>query len=465
VGEAVAAAEAGDKAAARRRLTAAAAACPRSAAPWRELAGLDALENDWSGAAEHARRAVEIGASDEHAWRVLATARFVTHDDLGALDAWNHAGEPRADLIDIKGLQHTRYLVVSDAIGVRPKQLLTADAIRLAQKRVRDVPAVAAARVTYHPTEEGRAQIDASILERDRAPLTYPAWIGIGAGALTNREAAVTFTNVSGGGDAVTVTWRWWEHRPMIAASYAAPGPGGIWTIDASRETQTFGAGASEETRTRAGVQIGNWIGQRVKVSGGAGIERWTDRGRAASVTGAAEFWPVVDRVALEGRVTAWRGGGDPFSAAAAVARFRSKSAATGTVWLLDAGYRIATQSSPASVWPGADTGHARDVLLRAHPLLDEGIVTGGVFGRRVSSASAELQHWIVPRMRPFRLAPAAFVDVARATRGLPTTDTRVQVDAGVGLRLSLFGMGVLRIDAAHGLRDGRDALSVGWQR
>jgi len=30
---------------------------------------------------------------------------------------------------------------------------------------------------------------------------------------------------------------------------------------------------------------------------------------------------------------------------------------------------------------------------------------------------------------------------------------------------LSLLGMGVLRIDAAHGLRDGRSALSVGWQR
>jgi len=47
----------------------------------------------------------------------------------------------------------------------------------------------------------------------------------------------------------------------------------------------------------------------------------------------------------------------------------------------------------------------------------------------------------------------------------LPTTDTRIQLDAGIGVRLSLFGMGVLRIDAAHGLRDGRDALSIGWQR
>jgi len=464
VDEAVAAAAA-DKGAARQRLTAAVAACPGSAAPWRELAGLDALENNWADAAAHARRAVDLDPADAHAWRVLATARFVTHDDLGALGAWNRIGEPRADLIDIKGLAHTRYRVVSDAIGLRPKQLVTADALRLAQQRVRDVPAVAAARVSYHPTEEGRAQIDAAVLERDRAPLTWPAWLGIGAGALANREATAVFTNVSGGGDAVTATWRWWEHRPMIGASYAAPGPGGIWTIDASRETQTFGTAAVEETRTRAGLQIRNWIGQRARVSGGVGLERWSDRGRSASFAAAAEFWPLVDRLAIEGRATGWRGGGDPFSTAAAIARFRSKTASTATVWLLDAGYRIASESSPPSVWPGGDTGHARDVLLRAHPLLDGGIITGGVFGRRVASGSAELQHWIAPRTRPFRFAPAAFVDVARATRGLPTTDTRVQVDAGGGIRLSLFGMGVLRIDAAHGLRDGRSALSIGWQR
>ena len=251
----------------------------------------------------------------------------------------------------------------------------------------------------------------------------------------------------------------------MIGASYAAPGPGGIWTIDASRETQTFGTAAIEETRTRAGLQIRNWIGQRARVSGGVGLERWTDRGRSASFAAAAEFWPLVDRLAIEARTTGWRGGGDPFSTAAAIARFRSKTASTATVWLLDAGYRIASESSPASVWPGGDTGHARDVLLRAHPLLDGGIITGGVFGRRVASGSAELQHWIAPRTRPFRFAPAAFVDVARATRGLAATDTRVQVDAGGGIRLSLFGMGVLRIDAAHGLRDGRSALSIGWQR
>ena len=466
VERAVALADSGDRPAARQALEASIEACPGASAPWRELAGLDAVEGKWNDAASHAQRAVELEARDEHAWRVLATARFVLHRDLAALDAWNRIGEPRADVVDIKGLDRTRYLAVSDAIGIAPRQLLTAEALRVGERRVRDLPAIAAARVTYHPTEGGRAQVDASVVERDAAPVTAASWLGIGAGALLNREAAVTFANVSGGGDAATATWRWWEHRPMIAVTYAAPGPGGVWTLGASRETQTFGGPQiTEETRTRTGIEIANWIDERTRVAGGAALERWTDRGRSAAFTAAVAFWPLVDRLAFEGRATTWHGGGESFSSSAVTARFRSKAVTAGNVWLFEGGYRAATASSPASVWPGADTGHARDVLLRAHPLLDDGIVTGGVFGRRVASASAEFQHWLGPRKRLLRVAPAAFVDLARATRGLPGADRRIHVDAGAGLRISLFGLGVVRIDAAHGLRDGRNAISVGFQR
>lgn len=465
VDEGVALAKAGDQPGARRALEQAATSCPGASAPWRELAGLDALEGQWGAAAEHANRAVQEDSSDEYAWRVLATARFVLHDDLAALDAWNRVGEPRADLVNITGLQHTRYLVVADAIGVQPKDLLTPMALQLAQRRVREVPAIATARVTYHPTEDGRAQLDAAILERDRVPAGYPAWLGIGLGAAVNRELTTTFANVSGGGDMLAVTWRWWEHRPMAAVSYAAPGPGGVWRFDVSRETQTFGAQLTEETRSRVGVEIGNWIDRRTKLRGGVAFERWRDLGREAAVMGGVQFWPVMDRLSLEAGVTTWQGEGAPFSSAAGVVRFRSKTPADGNVWLFDGGYRIATTSAPASVWPGADTGHARDVLLRAHPLLDDGVIAGGVFGRRVASGGVEAQHWLAPGRHLVRIAPAAFVDLARATRGLPTTDDRLHVDAGVGLRLSLFGMGVLRVDVAHGLRDGSDALSIGWQR
>jgi peptidase C39-like protein len=465
VSEGVALAEKGDKAAARRVLEEATRSCPPAAGPWRELAGLDTLDENWTAAAAHARRAVALDPQDDHAWRVLATAEYLRHDDFAALDAWNRLGEPRTDLVDIKGLAHTRYMVIADAIGLRPGQVVTPSALRLGRRRVLAVPAISAARLSFEPREDGRAQIDVSVVERDPAPASYASWIGIGLRAATNRELGTSFSNVSGGGDVITVSWRWWEHRPMVAASYAAPGPFGVWRLDASRETQTFGASAFEETRTRAGAEIGNWIGQRAQVRGGAGVESWSDRPRTAALSARLELWPVVDRLALDGGVSTWRGAGAPFSAADVAVRVRSTAVTTGTVWRGDVGYRAVTASSPASVWPATDSGSARDVLLRAHPLLDDGVIRGGVIGRRLAFSTIEIQHWLDAGTRLVRVAPAAFVDIARASRGMATTTDRTQIDAGVGLRLSLPGTGVLRVDLAHGLRDRRNAFSVAWQR
>ena len=299
---------AGDNAAARRALESAAGSCPGAGAPWRELAGLDALEENWTAAAAHARRAVANDPEDAHAWRLLATAEYLRHDDLAALAAWNRLGEPRADLVDIKGLEHTRYMVIADAIGVRSREIITPGALRLARRRVLAVPAVAAARVSFQPGQNGRAQIDAALVERDKAPVSFASWIGIGLRAATDREIATSFSSVSGGGDLVTVSWRWWDHRPMLAASYAAPGPLGIWRLHASRETQTFGASAFEEARTRAGAEISNWMDQRIRLRAGAARGDWSDRPRGAGGAAHVEVWRGGEGTAREG--CGARGGG-----------------------------------------------------------------------------------------------------------------------------------------------------------
>jgi hypothetical protein len=460
---------------ARAALEHATAACGEDAAPWRELAGVDALDANWDAAAAHARRAVEIDPRDTHAWRILATAEYLRHHDVAALDAWNRAGEPTIDLVNVTGLHDTRYAIVADAMGVAPGQTLTPAALRLAERRAREVPAVAIARVTFHPVENGRAQLDAAIVERDRAPAAYPAWIGLGAGAAVNREAVVSFANPSGGGDLITATWRWWSKRPLIAASYAAPAPrglgGGTWTVEASRETQTFAPGTLDETRTRAAFGISRWMTTRTRLEGTVGIESWSDRGRTPSLSGGIEFGPVADRLSFDVHATVWTRASS-FAAARGAVHWRSSTSTTGFVWLAGSGYQLATTDAPAFVWPGADTGHARDVLLRAHPLLDDGVIVApapalrspvAVFGRRLAFANVELQRWHSVRTWPVRIAPAAFIDTARATRGFGGVSVPAQVDAGAGLRVSLFGLGVLRVDAAHGLRDGSNAVSVGF--
>jgi len=63
------------------------------------------------------------------------------------------------------------------------------------------------------------------------------------------------------------------------------------------------------------------------------------------------------------------------------------------------------------------------------------------------------------------RLGIAGFADLARASRQADFGRTPVFVDVGAGLRVRIPGTpGVLRADVAHGLRDGANAFSVGWQ-
>jgi hypothetical protein len=455
-----------DHVAARTLLTRATAACPAESAAWRELAGLDALDSDWAAAASRAARAVAIDPGDALAWRILATARYLNHDEGGALDAWNQVGEPAVNLVDVTGLTRTRYDVVDTAIGVPLRSVLTADALRLADRRVRDVPSVAAARVAFHPVDSGHAQIDAAVFERDRAPWGAAAWAGMGFDALTSRQISATFSSPTGGGETFGATWRWWEHRPMIAGFYAAPAPralgGGVWRLDASRETQTFGRAAIEETRTRVAMTIGQWLTDRTRMHGSAIAEQWSDRRADVAFGYGVDHWRAADRLRFSADVMQALGA-DPFTTAAAHAAVRSKVALDGVVAMGLAGYSVSSAASPLSVWPGADTGQARDVLLRAHPLLDDGIVTSGVFGRRLAFATAEAQRWSVVHALPIRIAPAAFVDVARATDGLDAMP-RLEVDAGVGIRVAIPGAaGVMRVDVARGLRDGGTVLSAGW--
>ena len=458
----------GDRAIARALLEQATTSCPDDGAGWRELAGLDALDGRWTEAASHARRAAVLDPEDAYAWRILATASYVGHDDLDALAAWNHLGEPVVNLIDVKGLERTRYGVVAGAIGVELKSVLTPDAVKLAERRVREIPAIAAAKVTFHPIEKGRAQIDASVVERARAPRGYAALVHAGLEAATDREVSATFSSMTGGGELTGGAWRWWEHRPMVSAFYAAPAPGvlggGTWRLDVSRETQTFGRAPFAETRTRAAMSLANWLTDRTRLTGAAAIERWRDRPRDLALTGGIAHWRMNSRLRLAADVT--RAVGDrPFTTAAATAAVRSRSRNDGMVLLALGGFSAATAASPVSSWPGADIGHARDALLRAHPLLDDGIVTGSAFGRRLSFGTIEAQRWMRLRRIPTAVAPAAFVDLARATRGLETSDARLHVDAGAGFRVALPGAAVMRIDLARGLRDGGFVLSAGWQR
>lgn len=454
----------------RRLLEVAAAACPLSAAPWREMAGLHALTREWREASHDARRALANDDDDPLALRILATSLFLDGDPDAALAPWNRLGEPVIDLINVTGLERTRYLAVTRGIGLRPQRLLTRAALQAARRRLGELPAAQSTRLAYQPGEHGTAQVDAAVLERPLVPSGFLALAAIGVRGVSDRELAASLSSPSGGGELATLSWRWWEHRPRVGVRFAAPAPfGGVWAVDGFTERQSYagpapGAAVVEEARRRVAVELANWTERGLRWEVTSGLDAWgSPRRRALSLGLAVEQRLDNDRVSLRAGVDAWAGGLSTWGSRAQAA-WRSAATHEGTVWLAQAGIDQVAGHAPRALWAGAGTGQGRDALLRAHPLLDDGVIRGGVFGRRLLHGGVEGRHWLRPRA-VIRLAPAIFLDAARAARGPRDAVPAGQVDAGVGLRIAVPGAGVVRIDYARGLREHAGALSIGWTR
>jgi hypothetical protein len=466
VDEAVRLANGGRVEDARRLLERATTQCPCEPAPWRELAGVRVLQKDWRRAADEARKALAIDPRDEHAARILATSLYVAGDTTDALGAWNLVGEPTVDLVAVQGLERTRYVVAIRTLSLPAESRLTPDALTRAARRLDSMPSVMGSNVSYTPGADGLAQVTAAVIERPVLPTTVVAAGAMGAHAAIDRELLIEIASPTGGGERWLASWRWWESRPRVFAGIEAPAPfGGIWQLSGADERESYGSGSGfvEETRRSLSIAASDWITAALKWDAELRAERWPSSD-AAGVLGGLRYQSLDDRLTFGGRAGLWASTATTWTAGL-FGDWRSSARAQGTVWLARAGLEAAGEDTPFALWSGAGDGHGRAALLRAHPLLHDGVIRDGVFGRVVASGGAEWRRWRTPVLRALRIAPAAFVDVARAYDAPAFADARAHVDAGLGVRVAIAGAGVIRADVARGLRDGQMAVSVGWSR
>jgi hypothetical protein len=209
---------------------------------------------------------------------------------------------------------------------------------------------------------------------------------------------------------------------------------------------------------------VSNWTRTGLRWEAGVAVDRWQAAASPAfSVRIGGEQRFAADRGSLSAAGESWTGGVHTWTVSFR-SEWRSRVHNEGSVWIARAGEEIAPRTAPFALWSGAGTGQGRDVLLRAHPLLHDGIVRG-VFGPQLTHAGTEWRRWIQPAKKPLRIAPAVFIDLARSTGGMASRDDRWQSDIGAGLRVAVPGSGALRVDVARALRDGSSAVSIGWTR
>ena len=383
------------------------------------------------------------------------------------------------------GSTRTRQPVVVRAAGLQPRQLLTPGAFQRATRRLRDVPVASKVRMAYEPIDHGLAKVDVFVDERKALPGGWMAYAALGLKALLRHEVRMDVPGPTGSGELASAAWRWAPGRPRVALGLALPSPqwfSGIVSIDGMWERQSYGVSRSpgdttplREVRRRAGLQVTDWSTAWLRWRAGAAIDRLPEYGASyvpigqrarVNLNGSLKGRMAGDRLTLVVSGGWWTpiGGGRPFTESGLQAAWRSTRDPARPSWTALTEYNAASPAAPLALWHGTGTGQGRGALLRAHPLLDHGVVTGAVFGREVVSASVEYVRPVV-RTPVGSLAIAGFVDTARAWRRLNDNQaSRHYVDAGIGVRVQTPNLGgTFRIDVARGLRGGGTTFSANW--
>lgn len=414
--------------------------------------------------------AVRRNPGDTNAWDALATTLFVMDRERDALAAWNRAGKPDVDTVQIAGLSRTRYRAVERLIGIEPGARLTAGRLGRARRRLELLPSAAATRLGYTPLADGRVQVDAAIVERSRLPGAFDLAVAAGKAPFT-RDVAVSLTNLVGGGERLTGAWRFREGFERIEAAVEVPAPlpiGAVWKLSGADARETVARlGTRRTLRWRqAGFQASDWMTSWLGWTAGAGFERWPNTAQR----------PRGDKTRVGGRMLL--AGGEAFDAhvtfegwigkpgaVRASTEARLTGGALGGRATLVGGMEGVHGYTPVFIISGAGDGNTRRPLLRAHPLIEDdalSVANGQIIARRLFYGTAE---WTRPLARVLFAAidGALFVDAAHGRQLIDGRLRDTQVDAGLGLRIRALGAGpTFRIDFARGLRDRRWAVTAG---
>ncbi|MEQ1910692.1 MAG: C39 family peptidase, partial [Vicinamibacterales bacterium] len=297
----------GHRAEADAGLTAALELCAGESSVWRELAGLRFVESKWAESSRLAREAVRLAPHDEHAWTLVATSEFLQDHRAAALKAWNRVDQPHVDLVTVESAERTRHPVIVSAVGLHPRELLTADRLDRAARRLDALPVAASTELRFQPGAEGRAAVQAVVVERAVRPRGLVPLGALGASALVRHELFADVAGPTGSGELWSGAWRWSSGRPRVSFRLAMPAPNGlrgIATIDAWWERESYRTSATplddpmRIVRRSVRASLTDWAPHQLRWHTGAALDRIDARDFIA-IDGLLDKRFIGDRMAV----------------------------------------------------------------------------------------------------------------------------------------------------------------------
>ena len=451
--------------------------CPDEPLVSRELAGVRFRQGKYAEAARLAATYAANFRADTLGWRLLASSRFLSRDENGALAAWNAIGRPTIDLVRIDGSQRIRFRTLADGIGVSAGQLLTPARFALAQRRLADIPALASASVSYAAVSGDAVEIRSTVVERPVIEPLTPLLLGIAVRAAVTSQATIVIGSPLRLGELWTAQWRWESADPRVALRTEIPtklGMPGIVSFERSWETYRWAAGIPEERRSASAVNMRGWLRDDLDAIASARFERWRAQGDFVALGAGGALHVAQDRIALQGEVEH----AIPLTHNASYDRIRTRSAweipvdRWSNAWSLRLGADWTSANAPRGLWSIAGGDLTRDIPLRAHPFIVDNLLPTSRSGEAIVYGGVASDRQLTT-VGPVAIGAGVFVDAANVMSSADSaTVARFYLDGGAGLRLGLAGLKTLavRMDVARGLvTDKRWGVSIGltqvWPR
>ena len=315
-----------------------------------------------------------------------------------------------------------------------------------------------------------RGSVRAAVVERPRLEPLQLLLVGGALRAAVRQEATLAVSTPLGAGEVWSAQWRWESADPRLAFRLDIParvGAPGIVRLERSWETYRFSAGTPDERRSASAVSVGGWLRPDFEEMAGARFERWSGHGDYLALTLGGALHKAQDRLALvaEGEHAIPLTGNAPYD------RVRTRAAWTFPVdswsntWSLRLGADWTGAHTPRGLWPVAGGNLARDIPLRAHPFIVDGVLPTARTGQGVVSGGMAGDR-PVATLGPVALGAGIFLDGANLSSvGDGSPGAQLYVDGGAGLRVGLAGGkgATLRVDVARGLvTDRRWGVTVG---
>ncbi|MFI5183945.1 MAG: POTRA domain-containing protein [Vicinamibacteria bacterium] len=486
VARGLAAGHAGDLGEARRAFDAAIARDPGRPEAWVERGGASFLEKDYEAAARDLKEALRR-REDDYARDLLASSLQLAGRGDEALAVWNPLGRPRLAHLEITGLVHTLDRVARREVPLHEGDVVTLERVREARLRLAEVGVFDRVTVRPVPLGEGRANLDVALVERYglfQSPVDLA--LNLGTNLLFERVRP-RYANIAGGGLTVGGQYRWEQNRPDLSLFVDWPRPLGLDAavhLGAFRGRQLYDVSDDPLLSRARGLDLGvrhvvagRFVAQlalRMRDRSFSRSDPTAPPGRIVGVEGGLEHrWVETARQRLDASARLFAAGSAlgsdlDYTRALLAAQYKlSLAAPEGTiversVFAAQIHWGRGSSGTPIDEMFAPGGSPDMELPLRAHQQTIDGALGPTPLGRWLTLANLEWRRRVA-RTSLIQVGVVTFCDLARIEKTSDPSDLDHSLrDVGVGLRLAVAGSSVVRLDYAHGLSDGKNAVFFG---